>query len=237
MKKLLRLFLLLLPGYLLFNTIAFAQLGERIQRGRATQEMNAEGLSAAHFNIPLDSTVRVTNTENQKEIKAKIIGRIPASSGRIIDLSPEAYNALELKNTTIVMVTYSPPALHGPETQNKQNNSEMPRLNTTLPVFNLLILDREHCVPDADIEDTDSISILYNFKHDKNKFLIALYVSDNNGTVFPKMPDNSLIVVNMTTINRNAIIDYLNSNEFGRYVTNQSIITDLRRAIDNFRYQ
>ena len=237
MKKLLQRLLLLLIVFLLYSGFMFAQLGDRIQRGRATREMTAEGLSAAHFNIPLDSIVRVTNTETQKEIKVKIIGRIPASSGRIIDLSPEAYEALELKNTTTVMVSYSPPALHGLETQNRQTNSEMSRLNTSLPVFHLLILDREHCVPDADLEDTGGISLLYNFKHDKNKFLIALYVSDNNSTVFPKMPDNSLIIVNMTTINRNTIMDYLNSHEFGRYVTNQSIISDLTRAIGNFRYQ
>jgi hypothetical protein len=300
-------FLLLLIGSLLFNTFAFAQLGERIQRGRATQEMTGEGLRASHFNIPLDSTVKVTNTENQEEIDVIITGRIPASSSRIIDLSLEAYNALRLTNNTIVMITYSPPltirsntephgghpgggdavaGFSGGEDANGGQlgsedavagfsgggdasggqpggedavagfsggedasggqlgsedavaglaGSEMSRLNTALPIFHLLVLDRENSVPDAGLEDTDSLSMLYYFKHERSRYLVALYVSHNNGMVFPQLPDNSFIIVNMTTARRNTIIEYVNSAEFRRFVSDEWIINNILRAIRNYR--
>ena len=69
---------------------AQARLGNRIQRGVATQEMDAEGMYAAHPKIPVNSKVKITNTQSGVEIVATIVGNIPESKDRIIDLSRSA---------------------------------------------------------------------------------------------------------------------------------------------------
>jgi len=87
---------------------AFSQLGVFTQRGRATQEMTTEGLCAAHNNIPLNSTVKIINTANGKEIEVIITGRILMSSQRIIDLSFDAWKALGLSEDSVVLITHTP---------------------------------------------------------------------------------------------------------------------------------
>ncbi|MCL2762534.1 MAG: hypothetical protein FWD36_04920 [Treponema sp.] len=227
--------LLVLLGGLLCNTIAFAQLGDRSERGRATQEMTIEGFGAAHYSIPLDSMVRVLNTETQVEISVKVTGRIPASSNRIIDLSRDAWEALELTNATIVTITYSPPqALRTTANSAPASSlgmSEMPRLNTPHPVYHLLILDRRSCAPYADLEDTEHVSVLYNYKDKENGYLVAVYVSFKNGTVFPLMPDNARIIVNMTTVRRETIIEYIQSSAFKKFVVDNKVTADLLTTI------
>ena len=69
----------------------------RTQRGNATQEIQAEGLSAAHNNIPLGSKAWVKNPANGREIEVTIVQQIPASPQRAIDLSPAAALALDLR--------------------------------------------------------------------------------------------------------------------------------------------
>ena len=260
MKKI--LFLLIIC--LLLNSYVFAQLGERTQRGRATQELINQGLVASHFNIPLDSIVRILNTETQKEIEVKIIGRIPASSTRIIDLSREAYETLELTNATIVILSYTPtviirtfdPNEHGEDeevitivdekedtviietiietivehTVTERTIGERPRLNSSLPVYQLIVLDRARCVPNADIEVTEGITVLYKFLHEANRYLVAVYVS-NGDFVFPTLPENSYIITHMATPRRRTIVDYINSVEFQVFVWDQGVLNNLVRAL------
>ena len=101
-------FLFILLGLSVIAFPVFSQLGTFSQRGRATQEMTTGGFSAAHNNIPLNSTVTITNTVNGKTVEVTITGRILMSSRRIIDLSANAWNALELSEDTIVALTYNP---------------------------------------------------------------------------------------------------------------------------------
>jgi len=77
----------------------------RSQRGNATQEMRARGLSAAHSRIPLGSKVRVTNPANGLEIEVTIVEQMLESTRRIIDLSPSAASALEIGAGGPVIVT------------------------------------------------------------------------------------------------------------------------------------
>jgi len=104
-----RRFLLVLLGGLLFNTHVFAQLSSSIQTGRATRELRDGGLSAAHFSIPLGARVKISNVDTGKEIEVTIRGRIPLSSTRIVDLSPSAWDALELTDNTDVRLVPPPP--------------------------------------------------------------------------------------------------------------------------------
>jgi rare lipoprotein A len=57
------------------------------QEGWTSQDIDTEQLSAKHPSLPIGSQVIVTNPGNGKQVVVTIIGRIPASGTRIIDLS------------------------------------------------------------------------------------------------------------------------------------------------------
>ncbi|MDR0456044.1 MAG: septal ring lytic transglycosylase RlpA family protein [Treponema sp.] len=88
---------LAVPGLFLAVGLCMAQSWQaRHQIGTATQEMRAEGLSAAHSRIPVGSKAKITNPANGLEIEVTVIGVIPESPNRIIDLSPTAARALDI---------------------------------------------------------------------------------------------------------------------------------------------
>jgi len=110
---------------------------------------------------------------------------------------------------------------------NKTEN-EMPRLNTSQPVYHLLVLDRVFA-PNSDISDAGRV--LYKYRHGRNGYLIALYVSPADGPVFPQLPARSRIVLNLSTARTDTIGEYINSNAFRRFVTNRTILANLREAL------
>jgi len=119
-----RRFLLVLLAGLLFNAYAFAQVIAPIQTGKATRELVDSGLSAAHFNIPLGARVKISNAETGKEIEVVIRGRIPLSPNRIVDLSPAAWDALELTaDTDVRLVPPAPLAGSGEGRSNAANRA------------------------------------------------------------------------------------------------------------------
>jgi len=111
-----------------------------------------------------------------------------------------------------------------------KTENEMPRLNTTQPIYHLLVLDRVKC-PNSDISDVGGIKVLYKYKHGRNGYLIALYVSLKDGPVFPKLPARSRIVLNMTSARSDTIVRYINSTAFKRYVTNRTVLRRLLEAL------
>jgi len=76
----------------------------RHQIGTATQEMMADGMSAAHSKISIGSKAKVTNPANGLEIEVTIVRQIPESPNRIIDLSPSAARALDISSGGPVIV-------------------------------------------------------------------------------------------------------------------------------------
>ncbi|MDR2899892.1 MAG: hypothetical protein LBV20_00025 [Treponema sp.] len=72
---------------------AQAWVGNRTERGIATQENMASGLSAHHPTLPIGSFVKVRNAADD-EIEVSIVGNIPRSPNRIIDLSLMAARSL-----------------------------------------------------------------------------------------------------------------------------------------------
>jgi hypothetical protein len=109
-------FLLVLLGGLFGNALVFAQLAPPTLQGKATQEMSEEGFAAAATrSYPLDSTVRITNTETGKEITVPVKGRILSSPNRIVDLSRAAWEALGLNSNTIVTLSSVPVPVAPPE--------------------------------------------------------------------------------------------------------------------------
>ena len=74
------------------------------RQGKATHEMEGNGLIAAHENLRINTKIMVTNTITGKEIEVTITGRIPSSFDRIIDLSLDAWQELELHDDIPVMI-------------------------------------------------------------------------------------------------------------------------------------
>ena len=108
--------------------------------------------------------------------------------------------------------------------------NEMSRLNTSHPIYHLLVLDRVYC-PNSDIGDVSGMRILYKYRHGRNGYLIALYVSPADGPVFPQLPARSRVILNLSTTRPNTIAEYINSSAFKRYVTNRTILRRLLEAI------
>ena len=111
-----------------------------------------------------------------------------------------------------------------------KTGNEMPRLNTSQPVYHLLVLDRVRC-PNSDISDVGSIKVLYKYKHGRNGYLIALYVSPTGGPVYPKLPARSRIVLNLTSARQNTIGEYIDSDAFKRFVTKPAVLRQLQTAL------
>jgi hypothetical protein len=97
-----RVILVFLVG-LLVNICAFAQVN---LIGRATQEMETAGFSAAPSNpmISLGSMVTIINTDTGEEMNVSVSGRISASPNRIVDLSREVWEKLNIGPDTLVRV-------------------------------------------------------------------------------------------------------------------------------------
>src|SRR5580698_11348393 len=69
---------------------------------------NANALSAAHRTLPMPVNVRVTNLENGKSLIVRVNDRGPFAKGRIIDVSEQAAELLDVveTGTARVRVTY-----------------------------------------------------------------------------------------------------------------------------------
>ena len=108
---------------------------------------------------------------------------------------------------------------------------EAARLKTAQPLYQILVLDRRNCEANSDIGDSQDIKLLYKFRHGADGYLIVVYASYNNEPVFPKMPDNSRIVLNYMAANLALIIEYTDSDLFRRHISAQDIITHLQKTI------
>jgi hypothetical protein len=138
-----RITLFLLCG-LLFSAYVIAQEDEFTQGGKATQELQAEGFFAAHPSRPISSKVMVVNVENGKEVEVTIIGRIPSSSSRIIDLSPDVWRELELnENTPIVLYLNAPSQSDQMVVEVKQEPVEEPMPVVPEPAAPVIAAEKE----------------------------------------------------------------------------------------------
>jgi hypothetical protein len=108
--------------------------------------------------------------------------------------------------------------------------NEISRLNFQ-PLYHLIILDRSRCALNSDIGGIDAGSFLYKLQHEGNGYLIAIYLIPNEGPVFPVLPDNSRIALDLITPGLDTIEEYVNSSLFGKFVTNRAILADIRYAL------
>jgi rare lipoprotein A len=64
--------------------------------------------TAAHRSLPLASLARVTNLDNGRSVIVKINDRGPYTRGRILDVSPRAADALDMKRAGVAAVAVEP---------------------------------------------------------------------------------------------------------------------------------
>ena len=91
--------------------------------------------------------------------------------------------------------------------------------------YHLLILDRINS-PGSDIGDPANATMLYKFRHGRNGYLVALYTSPQSSAL-PQLPAGSRIVVNLSTVQKAAVREYVNSAAFRRYVTRSAVTAQL----------
>lgn len=65
---------------------------------------NVNELTAAHKTLPFGTKVLVTNTKTGKSVNVVITDRGPFAKGKIIDLTPRAFNAISHVNNGIANV-------------------------------------------------------------------------------------------------------------------------------------
>ena len=80
-------------------------VGKQTANGEVLDTVTA---TAAHRSLPLASYARVTNLQNGRSVVVKINDRGPYTGGRILDLSPHAADALDMKRAGVVAVTIDP---------------------------------------------------------------------------------------------------------------------------------
>jgi rare lipoprotein A len=88
------------PGQPTFTQTGVASWYGRAHQGRRTadgERFDMHAMTAAHRTLPFDTIVRVTNLDTGKVVKVRINDRGPYVSGRIIDLSAKAAEALDIR--------------------------------------------------------------------------------------------------------------------------------------------
>ena len=86
-------------------------VGNRTASGEILDTVNA---TAAHRSLPLASLAKVTNLDNGRSVIVKINDRGPYARGRILDLSPRAADALDMKRAGVAGGAHpTPPGCSG----------------------------------------------------------------------------------------------------------------------------
>jgi hypothetical protein len=95
------------------------------QEGKATWETVSGGLWAAHPTLPIGSTPTVRNTATGREIEVTVVGQIPESQDRIVDISTEVARAIGLEPDGTVLLYFpsgsTNKAADGQQSQNGVN--------------------------------------------------------------------------------------------------------------------
>jgi rare lipoprotein A len=93
-------------GTTLFGKAAWYNLvGRQTASGEILDTITA---TAAHRSLPLASYAKVTNLGNGDSVVVKINDRGPYTRGRILDLSPRAADALDMKHAGVAAVVIEP---------------------------------------------------------------------------------------------------------------------------------
>jgi cell division septation protein DedD len=126
-RLLIAIFCMIIVSHLSAQT----KLGDYSTQGAASQQMTREGLVGAHSSLPLNSKVKITNPQNGREVEITIVERIDPSRNRIIDLSPAAASALQLKAGEQVVITVGAP----PRPVTQRSSMQEPIIDLLEPII------------------------------------------------------------------------------------------------------
>lgn len=87
------------------NATWYDLVGKRTASGEILDTVTA---TAAHPSLPLASFAKVTSLDNGRSVIVKINDRGPYTRGRILDLSPRAADALDMKRAGVAAVVVEP---------------------------------------------------------------------------------------------------------------------------------
>jgi hypothetical protein len=145
------------------------------------------------------------------------------------------FDSLEYLAESPGAVIEAPDAEHectGEACENCRQEIKKSEQDTKRPVFHLIILDRIYSPLESDIKAHDKMVILYNFRHDKNGYLIAIYKTQCEESMLPVLPEKSLVIVNFSSVQKSMIQDYVNSGAFKRLITNRAVMAGLGDLFD-----
>jgi len=125
-----------------------------------------------------------------------------------------------------------PGQISQPKETSEAIQSEMGRLNSQRKLYQLIVLDRRNCERNADVSDVNKTNILFKFAHLENGYLLILYKVPDEGPVFPVFPKGSYIILDVLTSRVNTIREYVNSGLFRKFITIESVISDLADVLD-----
>lgn len=100
------------PGFCQNGVASWYGPGFHGKKTASTETYNMHELTAAHNILPLNTLVKITNLENQKEVVVRVNDRGPFVGDRIVDLSLAAAQALGMvkKGTVPVRMAVLGPA-------------------------------------------------------------------------------------------------------------------------------
>jgi rare lipoprotein A len=81
-----------------------------IARTASGETLDHSALTAAHRSLPFGTELRVTNLDTGRSVSVRITDRGPLARDRIIDLSPAAATALEMRGEGVAHVRLEPNA-------------------------------------------------------------------------------------------------------------------------------
>ena len=154
---------------------------------------------------------------------------LPAQDDDLPYLSEDDIKALEVVLPSDV--PDKPGQISQPNETSEAIQSEIGRLNSQRKLYQLIVLDRRNCAPNADVSDVSQAKILFKFAHAENGYLLVLYEVPANGPVFPVFPKGSFILLNLMTSRINTIREYVDSSLFRKFITMENVISDLNRAL------
>ncbi|MCL2832902.1 MAG: hypothetical protein FWD78_07010 [Treponema sp.] len=210
--------------------VIYAQTSSIAQNNNDVPYLSADDIAAIEMVLPGDALSGLDVTKKAAELSgaAAVPNAVPAAAPNTAAV-PNAVPAPAVPAPAAVPA--AAPAAVPPKPVVQEIKNEITRLNTTQSVYHLLVLDRTRSPANSDISDVGNLRILYKYKHGKDGYLVAVYVSPASGPVFPQLPARSRIILDFATAQKATIRDYVNSAAFHKYVTNRKVISDLQNAV------
>ncbi|MHC6203138.1 hypothetical protein ACYULU_08075, partial [Breznakiellaceae bacterium SP9] len=100
-------------------------------------------------------------------------------------------------------------------------------------LFHLLILDRTYAPLDSDIGETAGITQVYKFKHGRNGYLVAVYITTDSSQQDLSLPAGSRALTTVSFPRKETMKEYIDSSAFRHYVTHSTIIAQLNALLEN----